>query len=180
MTIRNDRMTHESSLCWSLYIAWGFADSEIDGEDKDFFALEVRVMAARSCYSRSRRCIVGTAGDWKRLYDAWNFPWFIEQKRWWKRIWKWPKREKKKSITFRRVNLAFVICMKFLAAVLPSSFEVHGELPSHNFPKVTSCFGWRRTWTGCNRSFSLRKYFTKWRDLMDKRYEAKCSKTGAE
>lgn len=100
-------MTHESSLCWSLYIAWGFADSEIDGEDKDFFALEVRVTAARSCYSRSRRCIVGTTGDWKRLYDAWGFPWFIEQKRWWKRIWKWQKREKKKSITNWRLSFVW-------------------------------------------------------------------------
>ena len=35
------------------------------------------------------------------------------------------KRKHQSRLEFRRVKLAFVICMKFLAAVLPSSLEVH-------------------------------------------------------
>ena len=136
-------------------------------------ALEVRVTAARSCYySRSRRCIVGTAGDWKRPAEPVCFLTMMhgvshgslnrsaagekgyESDR---------NREKKKSITFRRVKLAFVICMKFLAAVLPSSLEVH-------FPQGHLLFWVAAHVNWMQQEFFLKEMFQKverfdWQDM---------------
>ena len=176
MIIRNDRMTHESSLCWSLCTCWGFADSEIDGEDKDFFALEVRVTAARSCYSRSRRCIVGTAGDWKRPAEPVCFLTMmhgvshgsLNRSAAGEKGYESDRNEKRKNQSrLEESNWRLSFVWNFSQQFC----QVHWKC---TFPKVTSCFGWRRTWTGCNRNFSSKKCFKKWRDLMDKRYEAKC------